>query len=105
VVDVQAPASAVTLESPLMLCTCAAVSRVLAAGADPLEPLPSPGIPGIVSPPEDGVGVGVVVDPPQLAIPTIAPTDTAATRSDFMAMGFLVVVRQRSLRAESPPMI
>jgi hypothetical protein len=88
-----------------MLCTSAAVKSVVAAGADPFDPVPSPGIPGKVSPPEDGVGVEVVVDPPQPAIPTIAPTETAPTRSDLMVIVFPVVMRQRSLRAESPQMI
>jgi hypothetical protein len=88
-----------------MLCTFVAVNSVFAAGADPLEPVPSPGIPGIVKPPPvgDGVGVEVLGDPPQPAIPRTAPTDAAATRSDLMVMGFPVVIRQRSLRAESPP--
>ena len=63
-------------------------------------------MPGIVIPPDD-VGVGVVVpdDPPQPAIATMAPMDTAPTRSVVVFIDFLAVVRQRSLRAESPQMI
>src|SRR6202051_3686042 len=81
VVAVQAPPSAVTFGSPLMLCTLATVNSVFAAGADPLEPEPSPGIPGMVKPPPvgDGVGVEMLADPPQPAIPRNAPIDTAAT--------------------------
>jgi hypothetical protein len=60
--------------------------------------VPSPGIVGKVRPPVDEVGVGVelVLDPPQPAIPTIAPMEMAPTRSDLMVMRFLVVVGQCS---------
>src|SRR5579862_4656923 len=71
-----------------MLCTCAAVNSVVAAGADPLDPVPRPGIPGMVRPPEDGVGVGAVDDPPHPAIPRIAPTVTAPTQSDLVVISF-----------------
>jgi hypothetical protein len=52
-----------------------------------------------------GVGVELVLDPPQPAIPTIAPMERAPAKSDLMVIEILVVVCQRSLRAESPPMI
>ena len=82
----QAPARAATLESPLMFCTSAALSSVPAAGADPLEPVPSPGIVGKVRPPVDEVGVGVelVLDPPQPAIPTIETTVLGRAESPQM---------------------
>jgi hypothetical protein len=60
----------------------------------------------MVMPPLDDFGVGVGLDdPPQPTIPIMAPTVTAPARSDFVFIGFLAVVRQRSLRAESPQMI
>jgi hypothetical protein len=100
VVAEHAPVSAETLESPLMLWTSEAVSSLLAAGADPPELLPRPGMFGKVSPPLDGVGVVEALDPPQAARPLIAPSATAPTRSDLMVIEFLAVVCQRSLRAE-----
>ncbi len=99
VVAEHAPDSAVTLESPLMFWTSDAVSSVFAAGADPPELLPKPGMFGKVSPPLDGVGV-TALDPPQAARPLIAPSAMAPTRSDLMVIEFLAVVCQRSLRAE-----
>ncbi len=88
-----------------MLCTSAAVNSVLAAGTDPFEPEPNPGMLGRVRPPVDGVGVGLPVDPPQPAIARMPPIDMPVTRSHLMGIGYPVVVRQRSLRAESPQMI
>src|SRR5579863_884951 len=109
VVEVQAPPSAATAESPLMFCTSVAVSSVPAAATvppDPFDPLPPTlPMPGMLMPPVDGVGVVLVDDPPQPAIPIMAPTVTAPARSDVVFIRFLAVVRQRSLRAESPQMI
>src|SRR5580698_1558779 len=107
VVELHAPLSAATAGSPLMFCTSEAVSSVPAAAVDPLDPLPMLPIPGMLIPPLEELGVGVVLedDPPQPAIPMIAPMDKAPTRSELVFIGFLAVVRQRSLRAESPQMI
>src|SRR5580658_1222430 len=107
VVALQAPPSAATAGSPLMFCTSAAVSSVPAADVVPLPPVPPMfPRPGILMPPDDfGVGVALLDDPPQPAMPIMAPTVTAPARSDLVFIGFLAVVRQRSLRAESPQMI
>src|ERR1022692_4486885 len=107
VVVEHAPVRAVTLESPLMVCTSAAVSSVVAAGADPVDPPPRPGMVGKVRPPLDAVGVGVdaLLAGPHPAIPMIAPMERAPTRRGLLVIEFLFVVCQRSLRAESPQMI
>jgi hypothetical protein len=105
VVPLQAPLSAATEGSPLMVCTSDAVRSVLAGAVVTPEPPMLP-MPGMVIPPDDfGVGVVLLDDPPQPAIPTMAPMDNAPTRSDLVFIEFLAVVRQRSLRAESPQMI
>jgi hypothetical protein len=68
-----------------MFCTSEVVSSVPAAAVDPVDPPPMPGIAAMLKPP-DAVGVGVVLldDPPQPDMPTIAPMDTAPTRSDVV---------------------
>jgi hypothetical protein len=87
-----------------MFCTSDAVSRVSAAWPD--DPVLIPGMLGKLNPPaDDAVGVALPDDAPQPAIATTAPMETAPTRSLLMVIEFLAVVRQRSLRAESPPMI
>src|SRR5580704_5046717 len=103
VVAEHAPVSAVTPASPLMLCTSAAVRSVFAAGADPVDPPPRPGIFGN-SPPDEAVGVGVLAAP-QPAIAMIAPIESAPTRRDLLVIEFLAVVSAAPLCAELPPMI
>jgi hypothetical protein len=69
-----------------MVCTSWAVKSVFAAAVEPLEPvvpLLPPGSVGMVIPPDDVGAVVGAVDPPQPAIATNAPKDTAPTRSDF----------------------
>jgi hypothetical protein len=103
-IAVHVPERAATFESPLMVCTSDAVRRVFAAGAEPVVPLPSPGIFGKLRPPDEGVGVGPVVEPPQAAIPAIAPRESAPSRSRWLVIDFLVsCVGARS--AESAPII
>jgi hypothetical protein len=91
-----------------MVCTTEALNSVLAAAPLlPLDPDPgvvvSPGIPGILKP--DGVGVAVLAEPPQPARAATAAMEMAPRMTGFADMTILDVVRQRSLRAESPPMI
>src|SRR5579862_1678982 len=103
VVAEQPPVSAVTLESPLMLCTSETVRSVFAAGADPLDPAFRPGMLGSASPPRevDGVGVAPPADPPQPASRMIDATGSAATRVRLTVIESPRRLRQRSLRAES----
>jgi hypothetical protein len=89
-----------------MVCTSLALSSVLAATELPLLPDPGvvrPGMPGMVNP-VDGVGVAPA-DPPQPARAASAAMEMAPRMTGFADMEILVVVRQRSLRAESSPMI
>jgi hypothetical protein len=90
-----------------MVCTSEAARSVAAlAEPPPLEPEPgvvvSPGIPGILRP--DGVGVALD-EPPQPARAATAAMEMAPRMTGLADIEVLVVVRQRSLRAESPQMI
>jgi hypothetical protein len=61
---------------------------------------------GMVNPPnDDGVGDVLVDALPQAATAATALMEMAPRMSGLTVMEILVVVRRRSLRAESPPMI